>query len=221
MFFSDMQNPAKAKLVLIRGEGMEGLSYHLRADQHVAGRNGNLQFPDDPFVSPRHANFFYREEKLVVRDESSLNGVYIRIRGTVEVSPGDTFLAGEQLFRIEPLSLGADTPSPDGTYFYSSPKHPGPFRIVQVFEGGAFGMAVGARASSLQIGREGGDLNFPGDPFMSGTHCRIEESNGKLLLTDLNSRNGTYIRVKGERELAHGDYLFIGRKLLRVELNTN
>ena len=24
-----------------------------------------------------------------------------------------------------------------------------------------------------------------------------------------------------ERELGHGDYLFIGRKLLRVELNTN
>ena len=43
----------------------------------------------------------------------------------------------------------------------------------------------------------------------------------KFTLTDLNSRNGTYVRIKSERELAHGDYLFIGRKLLRVELNTN
>ena len=59
IFFSDMQNPAKAKLVLIRGEGMEGLSYHLRADQHLAGRTGTLQLPDDPFISPKHANFFY------------------------------------------------------------------------------------------------------------------------------------------------------------------
>ena len=221
MFFSDMQNPAKAKLVLIRGEGMEGLSYHLRADQHIAGRNGNLQFPDDPFVSPKHANFFYRGDKLVVRDEASLNGVYIRVRGTVDIAIGDTFLAGEQLFRIEANTISPDLPERDGTYFYSSPKHPGPFRIVQVFEGGAVGMVVCARAPSLQIGREGGDLNFPGDPFMSGTHCRIEESGGKLTLTDLNSRNGTYVRIKEERELAHGDYLFIGRKLLRVELNTN
>jgi pSer/pThr/pTyr-binding forkhead associated (FHA) protein len=221
VFFSDMQNPAKAKLVLIRGEGMEGLSYHLRADQHIAGRNGNLQFPDDPFVSPRHANFFYRDDKLVVRDEASLNGVYIRIRGTIEVAIGDTFLAGEQMFRLEANPLGPDAPDADGTYFYSSPKHPGPFRIVQIFEGGTAGMSVGARTSSLQIGREGGDLNFPGDPYMSGTHCRIEESNGKLLLTDLNSRNGSYVRITSERELAHGDYLFLGRKLLRVELNTN
>ena len=219
LFFSDMQHPGKAKLVLIRGEGMEGLSYHLRAEQHVAGRNGNLQFTDDPFVSPRHANFFYRNDRLVVRDEGSLNGVYIRIRGTVEVQFGDAFLAGEQLFRVDSNQLPADAPNADGTYFYSSPKHPGPFRIVQIFEGGSLGMVVCARASSLQIGREGGDLNFPGDAYMSGTHCRIEDAGGKLMLTDLNSRNGTYVRIKQERELAHGDYLFLGRKLLRVELN--
>ena len=92
MFFSDMQNPAKAKLILIRGEGMDGLSFHLKAEQHVVGRNGQLVFPDDPFISPKHANFFYRDGRLVVRDEGSLNGVYLRVRGTVEVQPGDQFL---------------------------------------------------------------------------------------------------------------------------------
>jgi len=56
---------------------------------------------------------------------------------------------------------------------------------------------------------------------MSGSHCRIEENGGKFSITDMNSRNGTYIRLKSERELGHGDYLFIGRKLLRVELNSN
>jgi len=221
IYFSDMQNPAKAKLVLIRGEGAEGLSYHLRADKHLAGRAGNLPLPDDPFISDRHANFYYRDDKLVVQDEHSANGVYYRIRGAVRVNMGDTFLAGEQLFRIEPNTIVNDPPSEDGTYFFASPKHPGPFRIVQVFEGGVRGMTVCARASSLQIGREGGDLNFPGDPYMSGTHCRVEETQGALVLTDLNSRNGTYIRIAGERELEHGDYLFIGRKLLRVEKNSN
>ena len=56
---------------------------------------------------------------------------------------------------------------------------------------------------------------------MSASHCKLEESAGKLTLTDLNSRNGTYVRLKAERELAHGDYLFIGRKLLRVEITAN
>lgn len=221
LFFGDMQNPAKAKLILIRGEGMDGLSFHLKAEQHIVGRNGQLVFPDDPFVSPKHANFFYRDGRLVVRDEGSLNGVYIRVRGTVEIAGGDTFLAGEQLFRLDTTPRASDGQDPDGTYFYSSPKHPSPFRLTQILQGGAIGMAVCARGNSLQIGREGGDLNFPADLYMSGSHCRLEEHNGKFSLTDMNSRNGTYVRIKSERELTHGDYIFIGRKLLRVELNTN
>jgi pSer/pThr/pTyr-binding forkhead associated (FHA) protein len=220
LFFGDMQNPAKAKLILIRGEGMDGLSFHLKAEQHIVGRQGQLPF-DDPFISPRHANFFYRDGNLVVRDENSVNGVYVRVRGTVEVAPGDTFLAGEQVFRLDPTPRASDGQDPDGTYFYSSPKHPSPFRLTQVLQGGSLGMVVCARGSSLQIGREGGDLNFPVDLYMSSSHCRIDEANGHFTLTDLNSRNGTYVRIKGERELSHGDYLFIGRKLLRVEMNSN
>lgn len=217
-FFGQLQVPGKAKLILIRGEGVEGLSYQLNAEQHVVGRNGQLVFPDDPFVSPKHANLFYRGGKLVVRDEGSLNGVYLRVRGTVDISPGDAFLAGEQLFRFDATPKLNDGPAPDGTYFYSSPKHQSPFRLVQILQGGAEGMVVCARGSGLQIGREGGDLNFPTDLYMSASHCKIEDAGGKLTLTDLNSRNGTYIRIKAERELAHGDYLFIGRKLLRVEI---
>jgi len=220
-FFGQLQVPGKAKLILIRGEGVEGLSYQLNAEQHVVGRNGQLVFPDDPFVSPRHANLFYRGGKLVVRDEGSLNGVFWRLRGSVDITPGDHVLAGEQLFRIEGPPKANDGPAPDGTYFYSSPKHPAQFRIIQLLQGGAMGMAVCARGQGLQIGREGGDLNFPGDLYMSASHCKLEEAGGKLTLTDLNSRNGTYVRLKTERELAHGDYLFIGRKLLRVEITAN
>lgn len=220
-FYSDMQDAAKARLILIRGEGMDGLSYHLKAEQHVIGRQGQLEFPDDPFISPKHANFFYRDNRLVVRDEGSLNGVYFRVRGGVEISPGDTFLAGEQLFRLDPTPKASDSADPDGTFFYSSPKYPSAFRLNQVLEGGAIGMTVCARGNSLQIGREDGDLNFPSDVFMSGKHCTIEERDGKFTLTDFESRNGTYVRIKSETPLTHGDYVFIGRKLLRVELNSN
>ena len=219
-FFSEMQNPAKARIVVIRGEGTEGLAYHLKNEQHLAGRRGGIEFPDDPFISPKHANFFYRDSRLFVRDEGSLNGVYLRVRGVVDVSPGDTFLAGEQVFRLDPTPRASDGNDPDGTAFYSSPKYPSPFRITQILQGGAYGMTVCARGPTLQLGREGGDLNFPADIYMSSSHCRIEESSGKFTLTDLNSRNGTYVRLKTERELGHGDYLFLGRKLIRVELNS-
>jgi pSer/pThr/pTyr-binding forkhead associated (FHA) protein len=221
-YFGDMQNPQKAKLILIRGEGMDGLSFHLKAEQHIVGREGQLIFPDDPFVSPRHANFFYREGALVVRDEGSLNGVYVRIRGTVPIAAGHTFLAGEQVFRVEGgETVTDDGPEPDGTNFYSSPKKEAHFRLSQVLRGGLTGMTVCATGTSLVVGRDGADLNFPEDLYMSAQHCRVEMQGGKLTLTDLNSRNGTYARITDERVLQHGDYVFIGRKLLRVEMNSN
>jgi pSer/pThr/pTyr-binding forkhead associated (FHA) protein/RNA polymerase subunit RPABC4/transcription elongation factor Spt4 len=220
-FYSDMQDPTRARLILIRGEGMDGLSYHLKADEHVVGRQGQVEFPDDPFVSPRHANFFYRDNRLVVRDEGSLNGVFFRIRGSVEIVPGDLFLVGEQIFRLDPTPKASDGADGDGTFFYSSPKYPSAFRLNQVLEGGSIGMTVCARGNTLQVGREDGDINFPADVYMSARHATVEERDGKYFLTDLDSRNGTYVRLKAERSLVHGDYVFIGRRLLRVEMNSN
>lgn len=223
-YYGSLQVPGRAKLILIRAEGdaaMEGLSFALNAQEHVVGRQGHLTFPEDRFVSPRHANLFYREGKLVVRDEGSLNGVYVRIRGTVEIQPSDMFLAGEEVFRLDATPKATDHPDPDGTYFWSSPKRPSPFRIAQVLQGGATGNVVVARPDGgIHIGREGGEMNYPTDVYMSAMHCRVEAdpSGARFTLTDLNSRNGTYLRLRGERELGHGDYVFLGRKILRVEV---
>jgi pSer/pThr/pTyr-binding forkhead associated (FHA) protein len=221
-FYGHLQEPGRAKLIIIRSETdpqMEGLSFALSLQEHIVGRQGHVQFVDDRCISPRHACFFYRQGTLVVRDEGSLNGVYVRIRGAVDVQPGDTFIAGEQTFRIESTPKATDQTEADGTYFWASPKRPSPFRISQQLAGGAVGTVVCAKESGLAIGREGGDLNFPLDVFMSGTHCKVESlPTGKFTLTDLNSRNGTYIRLRDEQELKHGDYVFIGRKILRVEV---
>lgn len=221
-YYGSLQIPGRAKLILIRAEGdaaMEGLSFALNAQEHVVGRQGHLTFPEDRFVSPKHANLYYRDGTLVVRDEGSLNGVYVRVRGSVDVQAGDMFLAGEEVFRIDATPKATDHPEADGTYFWSSPKRPSPFRISQVLQGGATGNVVCAKETGVAIGREGGDMNYPSDVYMSATHAKVEaDPAGKLTLTDLGSRNGTYVRLRAERDLAHGDYIFIGKKILRVEV---
>lgn len=219
-FFGSMQAPGKARLILIRGtEGADGLSYLLQGTEHVAGTtDAQIPFPNDAWVSPRHANFFYRGEKLIVRDEKSANGVFVRIRQPAPIEPRQVLLCGEQVFRLDATPKDTSGPDPDQTYFYSSPKRPSPFRVVQLLEGGADGMVYCARENSVQIGREDCDMNFPDDVFMSGAHAKIElAADGKFSLVDLGSRNGTYVRISGEKELAHGDYLFVGHQLLRVE----
>jgi pSer/pThr/pTyr-binding forkhead associated (FHA) protein len=220
-FFGAMQAPGKARLILIRGDaGSDGLSYLLQGTEHVAGRvDGQIVFPEDTWLSPRHANFVYRGERLVVRDEGSKNGVYVRVRGQVALEPGDLFLCGEQVFRLDRTPADSAGPEPDMTYFYSSPKRPSPFRITQVLRGGADGMVVCARENQCSIGREDCDLNFPEDLYMSGSHARIAASpDGSFVLVDSASKNGTFLRIRAEHELAHGDYLFLGKQLLRVEI---
>lgn len=219
-YFGSMQSPGKARLILIRGtDGTDGLSYLLQGTEHVAGRtNAQIPFPNDTWISDRHANFIYRGEKLVVRDEGSLNGVYVRVRQPVPLAAGESFLCGEQLFRADLTPRDGAGPEPDQTYFYSSPKRPSSFRVVQILRGGSDGMLHCARENSIQIGREDNEMNFPEDIYMSGRHARVDlGADGTFTLNDLGSRNGTYVRIRGERELAHGDYLFIGQQLLRVE----
>ncbi len=217
-FFGDLQDPSKASLVVVRGEGQEGLSYHLRASEHLLGRDAQIQL-DDAFVSPQHANLFYRCSDLTLRDENSLNGTYLRIRDKAKLTAGDTFIVGDQLFRVEPMpTVGEETDSA-GTYFYGSPSFNSPYRIVQILEGNSPGLTFCPKNSRATIGRQGCDINVIDDLFLSEEHCAVEQDADGFSLTDLGSKNGTFVRLKGERVVSHSDYFIVGRRLLRVELN--
>lgn len=224
MFFSAIQQPGQVKLTLIRGDGMDGVTYMLSATEHVAGRSeGALLFPEDPLLSPRHCNFICREGKLFVRDESSVNGIFVRIIRPQQVPSGCFVLVGEQLLRVDiPPPEQPPLPDAEGTYYYASPKRPSRIILTQILQGGHLGLVFRARDEVVSVGRESNDINFPDDPFISGRHATmqaIETPEGpRLVVTDLGSKNGTFIRINEEAALLHGDYVFIGQQLLRVEI---
>ncbi len=58
------------------------------------------------------------------------------------------------------------------------------------------------------------------DKIVSKEHCIVEEREGRLLLRDLGSLNGTYIngeRVRGEQYLRHGDEVSLGMTRARFD----
>jgi pSer/pThr/pTyr-binding forkhead associated (FHA) protein len=218
LFFGGAVQAARAKLTLIRGDGDDGVSFTLAGLDHVAGRGDcPIAFPDDPFLSPTHANFRYANGSLVVRDEGSLNGVYVRITGKSDLPSGATVLIGEQVLKVSLAHPFEDVPDAEGTYFSASMARPARLEVRQFLRGGSTGWVyrVGELAT---VGREGNDINFPDDPFISGRHAELRLDDGALTVTDLGSRNGTFIRVSGEKVLRHGDYVFLGQQLLRVEI---
>lgn len=222
MFFGALQQQAVApRLVVIKGEGGDGVTYHLSGTTHLVGRTrGDITFPEDVFLSHEHAKFTAQDGRLFVQDVSLTNGVFLRIKRPVPLDHGDSFLVGEQLLELDSTPLPEYAPDANGTYFYGSPRTDGAFRVIQQLAGGGSGLVRSAVGTSLAIGREGNALDFPDDRFISGHHARLDLSDdAKVLLTDTGSRNGTFVRIKGAQELFHGDYLFVGQQLFRVEIS--
>jgi pSer/pThr/pTyr-binding forkhead associated (FHA) protein len=194
--------------------------YDLPVTVSVIGAEGAVNLPGERFCHPREAMLSYDGGHVLLEDLEGGNGVFLRIRTPVELEIGDEFVVGDQLLRIEKNPIADDGPDPDPTYFYSSPKWPSSFRVVQVFEGGAVGCSIVARGNTLQIGSAVGDLIFPDDPLVADQHCLIEEQAGVVVLTDLTSRTGVFVRVRGAQELVHGDELLVGRTRLVLDLPT-
>jgi hypothetical protein len=192
--------------------------YELPAAPSLIGAEGAVNLPGERFCHPREASLNFQDGQVLLEDLEGGNGVFLRIRTPVELEMGDEFVVGDQLLRIERNPVADDGPDPDPTYFYSSPKWPSSFRVLQVFEGGALGCCIVARGNALQIGSAVGDLIFPDDPLVGDQHCLIEEQAGVVVLTDLGSRTGVFVRVRGAQELGHGDELLVGRTRLVVDI---
>ena len=100
----------------------------------------------------------------------------------------------------------------------SQPAPPPPKgQLHLVMEGGQPGEVYELDADTV-IGRTNGAITFPHDGFMSGRHARIERRGESFILTDEGSRNGTFIKIKGEAELQPGDMVLVGKQLFRFEL---
>jgi hypothetical protein len=184
----------------------------------VIGAAGEISLPGETFCHPREALLKYREGRLFVERLEGYNGVFLRIQKPVVMGYGEEFIVGDQLLRVEENPLSDDAPDPDPTYFYSSPRWPSAFRVVQVLAGGARGACLVARGSTLQVGSVIGDLILSGDPLVDAQHCLVEEQASSILLTDLESRNGVFVRTRGRQELVNGDEIVIGRTHLVVDI---
>ncbi len=222
LFFGALQQqPVVPRLVVIKGEGGDGATYHLQQTTTGIGRNaGDITFAEDPFLSPDHAKFTSRDGRLFVQDSGSANGVFLRIKKPTPVGDGTDMLVGEQLLRLRRHPFSDGSPNHNGTYYYGSPRPESRFQVIQCLAGGGEGRVCSAEDGTMSLGREGNTMNFPDDRFISGHHARLEsaaDSDG-VILTDTGSRNGTFIRLAGAQELFHGDYLFLGQQLLRVEI---
>jgi pSer/pThr/pTyr-binding forkhead associated (FHA) protein len=206
-------------LVALRADGTEAGSWRMPdAPVLTLGRDTGSIFADDSYLSPRHATFTRRGGQLVVKDEGSLNGVYLKLKPNdpwpLEFT--DIFRIGQEIIRFEELK--GQSPSSDGVERFGSPSRGYIGRLALVIGRDTTGNAFPVPERGVHCGRERGDILFSEDGYVSGLHCRIAKgSDGRIHLTDVGSSNGTFIRLRAERTLTSGDILLMGQQLFRVD----
>jgi pSer/pThr/pTyr-binding forkhead associated (FHA) protein len=218
-----VEAPAAAGAVLVltalRADGTEAGTFQIANASGSIGRETGGIFAGDSYLSPRHATFRPAGAgRALVKDESSLNGVYKKLGRDVpvEIKPNDIFRIGQEIIRFEPLT--PQPPAPDGVERLGAPSKGYVGRIALVIGRDETGNAFPIPENGIHLGRERGDVLFPEDGYVSGLHCRLSWDGSKLFLTDLGSSNGTFVRLTGEADVRTGDVLLMGQQLFRIAI---
>jgi len=207
------------RLTALRADGSEAGTFDLPdAPTFTLGRDTGSIFAGDSYLSPRHATFARRGSELSVRDEGSLNGVYVKLKPNAPqlLEYEDVFRIGQEIIRFEALKPQA--PPGDGVERFGSPAKGYIGRLSLVIGRDTTGNSFPVPERGLHCGRERGDVLFSEDGYVSGLHCSIAPGeDGKVYLTDVGSSNGTFHRLRSERKLTSGDILLMGQQLFRVD----
>jgi pSer/pThr/pTyr-binding forkhead associated (FHA) protein len=209
--------PVQRRLTLIRADGAPGATFPLEEDELLCGRTeGEVRLPDDPSVSPRHARFTRSGGDLRVEDLGSVNGIFLRLRAPRRLRVGEEIRLGSQLLRLEPLAR-PPAPPEGAVRSWGTPDGGCKLRLSQLLEGGGLGEIFPLREGENVVGRDAGEVTFPGDRYVSARHARLDVAGDEVTLADAGSSNGTFVKLDGAAELSAGDQLLVGAQLLRVD----
>lgn len=206
--------------MVLRRDGTDGDVLTLSGESCDLGRATHRCFADDPYLAQRHLRLTPVGAGIRVRALDSVNGVFWQLREPHELQTGDVFFVGRELIRFELLlSDERDLPavSEQGVRVLGSIPRESWGRLRQLTTAAVGRDVWHLSRAEILLGREEGDIVFPDDEFMSRRHALVSRLGGKVRLEDQNSSNGTYVRLRGDRDLMPGDVIRLGEQVLRYE----
>lgn len=192
-----------AWLVGVLPGGMEEEERPLAPDSvtTLGRRDCDLSFPDDTLMSKRHASIEVDRDGVLLRDDGSANGVFLKVRSDRKSTlfDGDLLRAGRQFLLVRSRDDG-----------------------VALIHYDAKGRELGRHAlkeGTMIAGRKAPDLILDAnDGTLSRRQLAFTVDEGSLLVKDLASANGTFLRVREPVRLEHGDGFQVGRQRFLLSL---
>lgn len=161
------------------------------------GRAADDPWNDDPFIEPSHATLSFVDGGVVVEELVPTGAVFLRIQGRRPLREDDQVRVGQSLI-IYQRNEGDPNAGPWGTI------------VVHVAPDGST-LQIPLGSAGLTVGRELGEVTLPGDTFVSSTHCRIVVDSRGLFIEDLESSNGTYLRLRSGERVEIGQCILVGQ----------
>ena len=186
----------------------------------IGRTEGQVSFPDDPYMSMRHARIQAGSAGFELVDLGSVNGVYLKIRKCVLLQDGDEFIMGGLSLRFVVLEEWEKTVRPAvdrGVKILGSALPSAWGKLLVISQGGTVLECHYLTQPEIELGHSEADINFPYDLFLSNRHAQMKVDNDHVMLCDLGSTTGTFVRIQGSCTLRPQDVVMVGRHLLRFE----
>jgi thioredoxin reductase/ferredoxin/pSer/pThr/pTyr-binding forkhead associated (FHA) protein len=194
---------APCRLVAVLPTGVDADEYTVkRSGTTTIGRIGaDISFQNDSSLADIHAEIVaLGGDRFAVVDKGSTAGLFVQpVPGRiVDADPETVVHAGRQWLIVGEKSA--------------------PQRVVHFDASGQRQGAYTLKSGQNLIGRQSPDITIaPDDGSLSRRHLSITVKDGKNVLKDVGSGNGTQIKVRKQFELKDGDRILLGRQVLRFD----
>ncbi|MEP0548752.1 MAG: FHA domain-containing protein [Rhodothermales bacterium] len=193
----------EAHLVRVTAGGIEEDEFALRAHgvTTIGRHECTISFPEDSTLSPSHASVLHSHDGYFLRDDGSETGTFLILR------PGKSYpIESGDLLRL-------------GQRFLLFHAQGGEFGFVQYDQAGQPIQRHALSEGTVVLGRQAPDITLDErDMVLSRRHLSLTLKEGTLLAKDLNSLNGTYLRVRNPVELGDEDSFRAGQQMFRMRL---
>ena len=197
----------------------------------VIGREGADVTIEDSEISRRHAVVRPVEGGVEVEDLGSTNGTIVdgrRIERPTTLASDGSIEVGSSLIAVELDVQAPEQPEPpasvepprDDPESADRPASKAPRTLLRIVSGTAPGTMIPVGAEPFVIGRgEAGMGMLDGDPELSREHAKVSKVDGRVVVEDLGSTNGTWVngnRIAAPTVLGPGDSLYVGTTGLQL-----
>ncbi len=182
------------------------------------GRQGCVITIPDSLISRTHCKFSRVGDSLFVEDLESKNGTFVRMKKNITLGSGAEIRVGQKFFRIEKTDIPQQSPASNSgetmvAFSFTVSQKP-QYKLILLNEEKKVVQEF-PLTGTLRVGRQEGEIVIS-DPFISRHHCEFQETPEGVLITDLDSKNGVFIRLTAPVELKENDELRIGMRLFQI-----